>query len=65
MARALERADPEERSQLYGALRLSLVYHHVDQIVDVEVDPLADRVDKFFVRGAARALTTLIALGSW
>ncbi|MDX6283000.1 MAG: hypothetical protein QOH03_4071 [Kribbellaceae bacterium] len=51
MARALERAEPEERSQLYGALRLSLVYHHVDQIVDVEVDPLADRVDKLRVRG--------------
>ncbi|GAA0946545.1 recombinase family protein [Kribbella koreensis] len=51
MARALERAEPEERSQLYGALRLSLVYHHVDQILDVEVDPLADRVDKLRVRG--------------
>lgn len=51
MARALDRAEPEERSQLYGALRLSLVYHHVDQIVDVEVDPLADRVVKSRVRG--------------
>ncbi|WP_328324396.1 recombinase family protein [Kribbella sp. NBC_00382] len=51
MARALERADPEERSQLYGALRLSLVCHHTNQIVDVEVDPLADRVVKSRVRG--------------
>ncbi|MEV8371129.1 recombinase family protein [Kribbella sp. NPDC056861] len=51
MSRALDRAEPEERSQLYAALRLSLVYHHADQIVDVEVDPLADRVVKSRVRG--------------
>jgi hypothetical protein len=62
MARALDRAEPEERSQLYGALRL-LVYHHVDQIVDVEVDPLGDRVDKLRVRGATRTLTTRLELG--
>jgi hypothetical protein len=51
IAQALDRAEPEERSQLYASLRLSLIYHHVDQIVDVEVDPLADRVDKYCVRG--------------
>ena len=48
---ALGRAEAEERRELYESLRLSMVYHHVDQIVDVEIDPLADRVDKSRVRG--------------
>jgi hypothetical protein len=48
---ALNSANPEELNQLYRALRLSLKYHHVEQIVDVEVDPMGDRVDKVCVRG--------------
>jgi hypothetical protein len=51
MAQALDQAEPEDLAELYAALRLSLVYHHVEQIVDVEVDPLADRVDEYRVRG--------------
>ncbi|GAA3114312.1 hypothetical protein [Kribbella aluminosa] len=48
---ALNVANPEELNQLYGSLRLSLKYHHADQTVDVEVDPMGDRVDKVCVRG--------------
>jgi hypothetical protein len=59
---ALGRAQAEERRQLYESLRLSLTYHHAEQIVDVEIDPLADRVDKYRVRGGTRTLTTRIQL---
>ncbi|TCC33229.1 recombinase family protein [Kribbella speibonae] len=48
---ALNAANPEELNELYGSLRLSLKYHHADQTVDVEVDPMGDRVDKVCVRG--------------
>ncbi|MEV5961459.1 hypothetical protein AB0L70_06820 [Kribbella sp. NPDC051952] len=48
---ALNSANPEELNRLYGALRLSLRYHHANQTVDVEVDPMGDRVDKACVRG--------------
>ncbi|WP_202867430.1 recombinase family protein [Kribbella pittospori] len=48
---ALNASSPEELNQLYGSLRLSLTYYHADQTVDVEVDPLGDRVDKVCVRG--------------
>jgi hypothetical protein len=48
---ALNAANPEDLGQLYRSLRLSLTYHHVDQRVDVAVDPMADRVDKVCVRG--------------
>lgn len=51
MASALDRAEPQELSELYALLRLSLTYHHIEQIVDVEVDPMGDRVDKVCVRG--------------
>jgi hypothetical protein len=43
--------DPQRLGELYAALRLSLTYNHAEKIVDVEVDPLADRVDKLRVRG--------------
>ncbi|MEV5961490.1 hypothetical protein AB0L70_06975 [Kribbella sp. NPDC051952] len=49
-------------SELYASLRLSLTYHHVEQILDVEVDPMADRVDKVRVRGGTRTLTTRLEL---
>jgi DNA invertase Pin-like site-specific DNA recombinase len=48
---ALNQADPEELTELYASLRLTLTYHHAKQIVDVEIDPLSDRVDKYRVRG--------------
>ncbi|WP_410790969.1 recombinase family protein [Kribbella sp. C-35] len=48
---ALDVAEPQELSELYASLRLSLRYHHIKQTVDVEVDPLADRVNKLRVRG--------------
>ncbi|MFI5735413.1 zinc ribbon domain-containing protein [Kribbella sp. NPDC051587] len=51
VGKALNAANPEDLGQLYRSLRLSLTYHHVDQRVDVEVDPMADRVDKVCVRG--------------
>jgi len=52
VAAALDGADPEELSELYSSLRLSLRYDlHINQTVDVEVDPLVDRVDKLRVRG--------------
>jgi len=35
----------------HDSLRLSLIYHYAEQIIDVEIDPLADRVDKYRVRG--------------
>jgi hypothetical protein len=62
MARALDRAEPEQLAELYAALRLSLTYHHAEQIIDVEVDPLADRVDKYRVRGGTRTITTRLRL---
>jgi hypothetical protein len=62
VARALDSAEPEELSELYSSLRLSLTYHHIDQTVDVEIDPLADRVDKYRVRGGTRTLTTRLNL---
>jgi hypothetical protein len=58
VARALDTVAPEELSELYSSLRLSLTYHHSEQIVQVEVDPLADRIEKYCVRGGTRALTT-------
>ncbi|MGW6194828.1 recombinase family protein [Kribbella sp. NPDC055110] len=51
VGRALNTAEPEELSELYSSLRLSLTYDHVEQKLDVEVDPLADRVVKSRVRG--------------
>lgn len=51
VAKALDSAESEELPELYEALRLSLTYHHHDQIVEAEVDPMADRVDKSRVRG--------------
>jgi hypothetical protein len=51
MTRALERAEPRQLAELYASLRLSMTYHHAERTVDVEVDPLADRVDKLRVRG--------------
>lgn len=51
MTTALGRAEPEELAELYASFRLSLTYHHTEQIVDVEVDPIGDRVDKLRVRG--------------
>jgi hypothetical protein len=48
---ALGRAEAEERRQLYESLR----YHHVEQIVDLEIDPLADRLDKLPVSEARHA----------
>lgn len=51
MAQALDRAEADELSQLNSSLRLSLRYHHAEQILNVEVDPLVDRVGKLRVRG--------------
>lgn len=51
LTRALDRADREQLTELYAALRLSLRYDHIEKTVDVEVDPLADRVAKLCVRG--------------
>lgn len=51
VAQALNSAELEELSEIYSSPRLSLTYHHTGQIVDVEVDPLADREDKLRVRG--------------
>ncbi|MEV0799923.1 recombinase family protein [Kribbella sp. NPDC050281] len=51
VATALDRADPEQLGSLYASLRLALTYHHAEQTVDIEIDPLADRVDKYRVRG--------------
>ncbi|MGW7682968.1 hypothetical protein ACWGID_19690 [Kribbella sp. NPDC054772] len=51
VGKALNLAGSEELSELYSSLRLALTYHHREQIVEVEVDPLADRVDKYRVRG--------------
>ncbi|TCC32650.1 hypothetical protein E0H75_42680 [Kribbella capetownensis] len=62
MAHALDRAHPKDLAELCAALHLSLTYHHTEQIVDVEVDPLADRVAKLRVRGGARTLTTRVCL---
>jgi hypothetical protein len=54
----LDQAEPEELSELYASLRLSLTYLHIEQIVD----PLVDRVDKLRVRGGTRTLTTRLDL---
>jgi hypothetical protein len=62
VSQALDRAEADELSQRYAALRLSLTYHHVEQIVDVEVDPVVDRVDKYRVRGGTGTLTTRLEL---
>ncbi|WP_432874838.1 hypothetical protein ACQPYH_22925 [Kribbella sp. CA-245084] len=62
IASALDNAGPEELSELYSSLRLSLTYDHREQTVDLEVDPLADRVDKYRVRGATHTLTTRLDL---
>jgi hypothetical protein len=62
MATALDRADPDELADLYSSLRLSVTYQHIEQIVDVEVDPLADRVVKKCFRGGTRTLTTRLQL---
>jgi hypothetical protein len=35
MAQALDRAAPEDLAELYAPLRLSLTYHHAEQVVDV------------------------------
>lgn len=34
ISRALDAAEPEELSELYSSLRLSLTYHHMKQIVE-------------------------------
>ncbi len=47
---ALDAADPAELSELYEALKLGLTYNYADQMVGVEIDPLADRVAKYRVR---------------
>ena len=57
-------AEADELSQLYSSLRLSLMYHHAEQIVDVEVDPLVDHVDKLRVRGEIRTVTTRLILSA-
>jgi hypothetical protein len=59
VARALDTAALEELSELYSSLRWSLTYHHSEQIVEVEVEPLADRIDKYCVRGGTRLTTRL------
>ncbi|TCC30686.1 hypothetical protein [Kribbella speibonae] len=59
---ALDRAEPEDLAELYASFRLSLTYNHTEQIVDVEVDPIGDRVDKLRVRGGTRTLTTRLEL---
>jgi cysteine sulfinate desulfinase/cysteine desulfurase-like protein len=62
MATALISAEPQERSELHASLRFSLTYHNTEQIIDVEVDPIGDRVDKLRVRGGTRTLTTRLDL---
>jgi hypothetical protein len=64
MAQALDRAASEDLAELYAPLRLSLTYHHAEQVVDVAVDALADRVAKLRVRGGTRTLTTRLALSA-
>jgi hypothetical protein len=51
IGQALDRAEAADLADLYASLRLSLTYHHAEQIVDVKVDPTADRVDEYRVRG--------------
>jgi hypothetical protein len=48
---ALNGAEPQELAELYASLRLCLTYHHIEQRIDVEVDPIGDRVDELRVRG--------------
>lgn len=64
MTTVLDRADPEELAELLRSLRWSLTYHHTEQIVDVEVDTIGDRVDKLCVRGRTGTLTTQLGVGS-
>jgi ribulose kinase len=64
MTTALDRADPEELAELYASLRLALAYHHAERIVDVEVDPIGDRVDELRVRGGTHTLTTRLDLAA-
>ncbi|MFC9689119.1 hypothetical protein ACFTSF_11305 [Kribbella sp. NPDC056951] len=59
VGRALDAADPGE---LYEALKVGLTYNYADQSVGVEIDPLADRVAKYRVRGRTRTLTTRLDL---
>jgi hypothetical protein len=47
----LNQADPGELAELYASLRLALTYDHAKQIIDVEIDLLAARVDIYCVRG--------------
>ncbi|MEV0803217.1 hypothetical protein AB0I34_36390 [Kribbella sp. NPDC050281] len=62
MAQAQDEAPPEELAELHAPAHLPLTYHHIEQIVDVEIDPLADRVAKYRVRGGTRTLTTRLEL---
>ncbi|MFF1819724.1 hypothetical protein ACFVWG_20660 [Kribbella sp. NPDC058245] len=55
VGRALDAADPAELSALYEALKLGQTYNYADQSVGVEIDPLADRVAKYRVRGGTPA----------
>ncbi|WP_410791100.1 hypothetical protein [Kribbella sp. C-35] len=43
-------AEAQHLGELYASLRLVLAYHHVERGVDVEVDPMGERVEKS-VRG--------------
>lgn len=63
MGLALNAAEPAELSELYEGLKLSLTYNYADQMVGVEIDPLADRVVKSRLRGGTRTLTTRLDLG--
>ncbi|HEY3561470.1 MAG TPA: hypothetical protein VGL05_28595 [Kribbella sp.] len=51
MTTASNTAEPLKLSELDASLRLSLTYHHIEQTLDVEVDPIGDRADKLRVRG--------------
>jgi hypothetical protein len=39
-----------------------MTYRHAQQILEVPVDPVADRMDKLRVRGGTRTLTTRLEL---
>jgi hypothetical protein len=51
MAKALGRAEPTDVADHHASLRLSMTYHHMERVVDVAVDPVGDRVDKFVSEG--------------
>jgi hypothetical protein len=51
MTQALDQAEPRQLAELYASLRLSMTYNHAERALDAAVDPVADRVDKFGVRG--------------